>query len=234
MMVIPINVGFFHVETEDDIATEQGYECARALVVSVHAVLPGTPVVHFTDTVSKGVKGAVIKRKPREPMALLRMRHHAGVEGNWLFVDTDVLVQQSIRPVFKREFDIGVTTRDWSHLKAAYGFSERMPFNMGVVFSKCPRFWAECYTRLRWLEPELQEWMGDQEVFCDAIKDAQETGRYLVRQLKGSLYNYPPPVPLKEPSTQEMLAAACIVHYKGPERKALMLARIRGERRRCA
>lgn len=216
-----MNVGFFHIDTKTD-ASEQGYACARLLVASVRRCMPYAHVVHFTDLTSPGVKGVdAVRRKPSEPMALLRMRHHAGVEGEWLFVDTDVIVQRSgVRKVFNDEFDIAITDRTWPHLKAAVGFTERMPFNTGVVFSRCPRFWADVYTRLRNLEPELQQWMGDQEVICEIVNE--DSPRYQVRHLRGHKYNYPPVV---EEDTTDLEAAAFIVHYKGPKRKPLMMAR---------
>jgi hypothetical protein len=164
-------------------------------------------------------------------MALLRMRHHAGVQGKWLFVDTDVVFQQDCRKIFKNypPFDIGVTTRDWSHLKPAGGFSERMPFNTGVVFSRQPHFWGEVYTRLRSKDPELQQWMGDQEVIGEIVEE--EFCRYNVRRLSGRKLNFPPVVNEDERSAkyEEQLRDAWIVHYKGPSRKQLLLDRMKVE-----
>jgi hypothetical protein len=225
-----MTVGFFHVDRES-VASKQMHECARGLVQSVRESMPGVPVVHFTDETSKGVKGVdAVRRKPAEPMALLRMRHHAGVKGAWLFVDTDVLIQKNVARVFSiAEFDIALARRDWSHLKVAPGFSDRMPYNTGVVFSRCPRFWAEVYTRLRVLDAPQQEWMGDQEVICDLV--TEDRPRYAVTFVSGAKYNYPPMLPGVKAADQ--LHEASIVHYKGPDRKALMLARI-AEARKCA
>ena len=227
-----MNIGFFHVDRRT-IASEENYTCAKALVQSVRDVMPEARVVQFTDTTTKAVKDVdEVRRKPHEPMALLRMRHHAGVDGEWLFVDTDVLFQHNVSSIWTLTFDIGLTSRAWDHLKPAMGFSERMPFNTGVVFSRCPWFWQEVYCRLRQLEPELQQWMGDQEVICEmALEDA---GRYDVRVLNGRTLNFPPA--LSDPTTayEKALSDAAIVHYKGPKRKRLMIERIRQERRACA
>lgn len=210
------------------------HACARGLVRSVRHAMPGTPVVQFTDLTSKPVKGVdAVRRKPAEPMALLRMRHHAGVQGAWLFVDTDVYIQRSVARVFTTPFDIAICRRDWTHLKPAGGFSGRMPYNTGVVFSRNPRFWAEVYTRLRNLDPVHQEWMGDQAVICEMVDE--DCPRYTVKFLRGSEYNYPPTLPGVDLNKQAGLqcANALIVHYKGPERKAMMLERLQ-EGRACA
>lgn len=228
-----MTIGFFHVDRPTS-ASEQMHACARGLVRSVRQVMPLVKVVHFTDQTSKAVKGVdAVRRKPAEPMALLRMRHHAGVDGHWLFVDTDVLFQRTVRKVFDVAFDIALCHRDWSHLKPAAGFSDRMPYNTGVVFSKSPRFWGEVYTRLRALDLDLQEWMGDQEVISEMV--GGERPRYLVKFLRGSSFNYPPLLPGVDLTQQEQkqFTDAAIVHYKGPERKVMMLERIQ-EGRRCA
>jgi hypothetical protein len=227
-----VNIGFYHVvSTTQD--SEWGYECAAALIRSAKKRMPTVPIVHFTDLTSRSVKGVdAVRRKPAEPMALLRMRHHAGVEGEWLFVDTDVIFQRSVVKVFDVPFDIGVTTRNWPHVKAAVGFTERMPYNMGVVFSRSPQFWAELYTRLRHLEPAKQQWMGDQEVFCEMATDKES--RYQFRHLKGTLYNFPPMLDEDVVDHRALEAEASILHYKGLRRKPLLAQRIRQESRRCA
>lgn len=225
-----MTIGFLHVDTPT--ATADGYDCARAMIVSAKRVMPRVPIVQFTDERTKAVKGVdAVRRKPSEPMGLLRMRHCAGVQGRWLFVDTDVIFQQCVRHVFKtKKFDIAITTRNWSHVRAANGFSQRMPYNTGIVFSRCPHFWAEVYTRLRDLEPDQQHFMGEQQVICDV---AQED-RYRVARLRGSVYNFPPEVPSEKPTSKELEAAACILHFKGQDRKALMLKRYRKAALRCA
>ena len=219
-----MTIGFFHVDTPTKVS-ETARRCAMGLVLSVRKVMPYAKIVHFTDQTTQQIGGVdMVRRKPSEPMGLLRLRHNSGVEGEWVFTDTDVLFQLPVRDVFKCEFDIAVTRRDWSHLKPAGGFSDRMPFNTGVVFSRCPRFWQEAYTRLRNLDPNQQEWMGEQQAICET---AAETDRYHVRYLKGSKYNFPPVVPGMKPPAYQLESEACILHYKGPKRKQMMLKRIR-------
>jgi hypothetical protein len=222
-----MTIGFFHVENGTK-ASEENYSCARALVRSVRETMPGTRVVQFTDEATQAVKGVdAVRRKPSEPMALLRMRHHAGVKGEWVFVDTDVIFQHKVNQIFKLTFDIGLTSRAWEHLKPAMGFSERMPFNTGVVFSRKPHFWQEVYCRLKALEPEQQQWMGDQEVIGEMAME--DSPRYDFRVLNGRMLNFPPV--LEDPTTayEQSLKDAWIVHYKGPKRKRLLMKRIKQE-----
>lgn len=220
-----MTIGFFYIDAGTESA-DANRACARVMVQSAKREMPNTRVVQFTDEATSGIKGVdAVVRKPTEPMALLRMRHHAAVKGDWLFVDTDVVFQNDVSRVFRQHsFDIAVTNRDWTHLKAAGGFTARMPFNTGVVFSRAPRFWREVYSRLRAYPPDLQQWMGDQEAIGDLVRENDEMRWFTIHQLKGSIFNYPPEIKLETTATQR-LAAASIVHYKGPSRKQMMLKR---------
>jgi hypothetical protein len=221
-----VNIGVYHIDT-DTHESAQGYLCGKLMVKSAKREMFDARVVHFTDMTSPPIKGVdEVRRKTLEPMALLRLRHHAAVEGDWLFVDTDVIFQHSVSIVKKSAYDIAVTTRNWPHVKDAQGFSDRMPYNMGVVFSRCPKFWAECYSRLRNEDAELQSWMGDQEVFNDTIK----TGRYLIKRISGADYNFPPAFTDEYVSPAKLQKRAAILHYKGPKRKSMLLQ----EPRLCA
>lgn len=224
-----MTVGFYLLDTKT-LDSMCGYACARALTRSVREVMPGVPVVHFTDEQSPKVDGVdEVIRKLREPMARLRMRHHAEVAGDWLFLDTDVLVQRDVRAVFRDRFDVAITIRDWPHVKPAVGFTERMPFNMGVVFSRSPAFWRDVYIRMMAQPKDLQRWMGDQEAFCQVLADRH----YRIRRLSGTRFNFPPSVDAQDTKSQTLEAAASIVHFKGPQRKPMMLSRI-GETVPCA
>jgi hypothetical protein len=212
-------IGFLHLEHGDNY--KEARACARAMVSSARQVMPYIKIVQFSDLDTKEVKGIdAIRRKPLEPMGLLRMRHCAGVEGEWLFVDTDVIFQKPVTHVFSKPFDIALTTRDWTHVKAAGGFTERMPFNTGIVFSRCPHFWGEVYTRLREYPIELQHFMGEQELINEVAKE----DRYRIKKLRGAIYNFPPDAPDAMPTNEQLYADASILHFKG-NRKALMLER---------
>lgn len=220
-----MTIGFYLLDT-GTLDSLCGYACARALVRSARAVMPGVPVIQFTDEESPSVCGIdEVVRMPRERMARLRMRHHGNVTGDWLFVDTDVLFQRDVRDVFDKGFDLAVADREWDHVRPAAGFTARMPINMGVVFSRSPAFWAECHARLKELPKGKQRWMGDQEVFCEILAE----DRYSVRHLPGAIYNFPPAIDADDDCISGLEQEAAIVHFKGPQRKPLMLRRI-GER----
>lgn len=216
-----MKIGFYLVDTQT-LDSMAGYKCAIELVRSARASIKKAEVYHLTDNDSPAVDGVddTIRMK-LEPMARMRMRHHGLLTGEWLFVDTDVVFQQDVRNVFQNDFDIAVCDREWDHVKPAGGFTDRMPWNMGVVFSRTPAFWTECYQRVRLLDKQKQRWMGDQEAFCDVI----EEGQFKVHQLPGAVYNFPPALDNNE-SSQAIEAKAAIVHFKGEQRKPMMLQRI--------
>lgn len=217
-----MKIGVFHVDTKT-LDSECGYLCAKHMVRSVREHMDGVPVIHFTDDRSRPIEGVdAVERRSKAPMAQLRMQHHAGVRGDWLFVDTDVLFQQDVRSVFRKDFEIAVADRDWTHLKPAAGFTEEMPFNMGVVFSRCPLFWFEIEARLATLPKPERRWMGDQQVFCDVIGE----GKYHVATISGSRYNFPPSLDDTDTASQALEQQAAIIHFKGPRRKPMMLKRI--------
>lgn len=222
-----MTIGFFLVNN-GSLDAALGVTCAEALIDSAKRTMPTVPVVQFTDETTEAVEGVdEVRRKPAEPMAVLRMRHHASVEGDWLFVDSDVIFQREVQHVFADRFDVAITTRNWSHLKPAVGFSERMPFNVGVVFSRCRPFWKRVLERVTAMPDDAQQWMGDQQAVCDVVADRKL--RFHVKFLKGSKYNLPPSMEDGNALSAELERKANIIHYKGTERKALLMERLRSE-----
>jgi hypothetical protein len=201
------------------------------MVESCHRAMPGVRVVQFADLDTPAVDGADdVLRLPMASLALLRFRHQAAVTGDWLFLDTDVIVQKDVRKVFHGVFHLAVTTRRWPHLKPALGFSERMPFNAGVIFSRSPAFWQECADTLGQSDVHDQQFMGHQQIICDVAL----SGRYQIVKVKGSKYNCPPFVAGGKEGgdpdlSHRLVKHAHIVHYKGADRKPMLLQRIRKE-----
>lgn len=226
-----MTVGFLFVESGD----LSGRICAEGFVRSVRRSMPGVPIVQFTDEHTAPVAGITdVRRAKREVLAVMRFRHQASVTGEWLFVDTDVLVQRDVRKVFRGTFHLAVTTRNWPHLTAAEGFTEKMPFNTGVVFSRSQKFWQEALAVLEASEIHDADFMGHQQIICDLVA----SGRYVIEQVKGSKFNCPPWVPgakgdadvdYKKALSEEMVHQASIVHYKGAQRKQMMLDRVLAE-----
>jgi len=208
-----VNVGFYLVQGPNPL----GYVLADIMLRSVRMAMPGVEVFQFTDLKSPTVYGVDhVLRKPSQPLALLRTLHQACVEGDWLFVDTDVLVRQDVRDVFDRPFDLAVADRQWQHLETPLEFTEAMPWNIGVVFSRAPKFWREVHERLLSGPERAQDFMGDQKAAGALLK----TGAWALLELPGMVYNYPPSGP------DDQGEQAAIVHYKGP-RKDWMLQRLR-------
>lgn len=175
---------------------------ALAAKVAKH-VMPGIEVWHLTDTDTKPIDGCKLSRTERNvPLAVFRMQHHQ-VPGEWLFIDSDVLVTKDVSKVFADDFDIALADRVDGDGAKGFKEWEEMPHNMGVVFSRSPAFWKAVETELKTYDSRQQEWMGDQLAVCRLLSN------WKAKILPGS-YNFPPFFPDQ---------IAPITHYKG-RRKA--------------
>lgn len=191
------------------IGNPQGHSAMGALATRVAKhVMPGIEVWHFTDKTTPGIEGCNVSRKDRDvPMAVFRMQHHQ-VPGEWLFIDVDVLVTREVSNVFSDPFDIALAERvDGDGAKGKPGWDE-MPYNMGVVFSRSPEFWATVEKELKTYSPKQQEWMGDQLAVCRLLKDFNT-------KILPCWYNFPP-------FFEEQIAP--ITHYKGRRKTWMPLA----------
>lgn len=205
-----MTVGFFHVARGET----PHVRLAAALMRSVRRAMPDVSIVHLTDALTPAIDGVdVVQRQGPAPIALGCLEAYAACEGEWLFVDTDVIVQRDVRYIFERPFDIAVANRDGTLRPKEVGtkFMRGMPFNKGAVFSRSPTFWVAAAAHLRTLSEKRQHWMGDQLSTNHVIA----TGRFRVEILP-SRYNYPPLLKDEDVSTK------AILHYKGP-RKTWML-----------
>lgn len=205
-----MKLGFFHVT----VTNTPHVKLAGALIRSVRRSMPTVEVVHLTDQATERIPGTdrVVRLSPA-PIALGCLEAYAACEGEWLFVDTDVIVQRDVRWIFDRPFDIAVARRDGTLKASEMGtkFMTSMPYNKGAVFSRSPAFWQAAAAHLRTLSAKRQEWMGDQAAMCAVIA----SGAFRVEVLPAR-YNYPPQ------HQDEDVNAQAILHYKGP-RKAWML-----------
>lgn len=211
-----MKVGFYLTGKNPD-----GFLFADRLVRSIRETMPDVHIAHLTDQVTAEVYGVdEVRRGPNLPLSLLRSAHYGDVEGEWLFVDTDVIIQKDVRHVFNESFDICVTDRNWPHLKPLSDqFVLNMPYCMGVVFSRSPAFWKHVYSLVAQMSERDQSWFGDQKALADVIRE----GVFSYGQVPGSVYQYPPA------TDDDDLSNVAIVHYKGPERKQFLLNRIKRE-----
>jgi hypothetical protein len=171
------------------------------MLASVRRALPGVDVQQFTGA---------------GPLALAVLEAYASVDGDWLFLDTDVLVQNgdAVRRVFDQDFDVAVATREGTLKTSEVGtkFMRANPFNKGAVFSRSQAFWHAAAARCRELSPTRQAWMGDQIAMNHVIG----SGAFRVHVLPAA-FNYPPQ------SKDENLQDVVIAHFKG-KRKSWMVA----------
>lgn len=205
-----MTVGFFHVAR----GNTPHVRLAAALIRSVRLAMPDVSIVHLTDEATPAIADVDdVRRHAPAPIALGCLEAYAACEGEWLFVDTDVIVQRDVREVFQRRFDLAVADRAGTLKATEVGtkFMASMPYNKGAVFSRSPAFWLVAADRLRTLSSRRQEWMGDQQAMCDVIA----AGRFNIDVLPAT-FNYPPM------RRDEDLRARAILHFKGP-RKIWML-----------
>lgn len=197
-----MRVGIFHIGSRDD-RNFIGSLAARV----AKQTMPDVEVCHLTDSQTPMLVGAdrAVRMERNVPMAVFRMQHHQA-DGEWLFIDTDVLIHSDIQDVFKDSFDIAIASRvngDGAHGPA---YAE-MPHNMGVVFSRNSEFWKAVEKELKTYDNKLQEWMGDQLAVCRLIK----RNEFNTKIIPGEKYNFPPFRPYDTNN-------ASIVHYKGPRK----------------
>lgn len=204
-----MTVGFYHVALDGPKASTAG---VQAMVRSVKQAMPGVRIVHFTDVQTPVIDGVDWAVRPTLPVALGCLDAYAQCEGDWLFLDTDVIVREDVRHVFDQPFDIAVAERAGTLKPSEVDtkFMASMPYNKGAVFSRSQAFWLDALARCRQMKPTRQQWMGDQQAMNDAIL----SGKYAVEVLPNR-YNYPPL------TATDDLRDKAIVHYKGP-RKAWM------------
>ncbi len=207
-----MRIGVFHIG-----GTDAHRAVAALMLASARRAMPTVPVWHLTDATTPALDGFDgMERQAVSPhVALACLEAYAACDGEWLFVDTDVLIQRDVRHVFDQAFDIAVSERAGTLKDCEVGtkFMAANPYNKGAVFSRCSEFWRQASELLRGRSEKQQAWMGDQRAMCDVIA----SDRYRVQVLPND-YNYPPK------SRDEDVSGKAVLHFKGP-RKAWLLAR---------
>lgn len=205
-----MKIGFYLNGTSED-----GYRLARYFVKQARRVMPGVEICHLTDLESRAVPGVTVIRKAPQKSFTATLADAYALEGDWLFADTDAVIQQSVDDLFRdATWQIGLASRagtfvDMTEEKSV--FMQRMPFNTGIVYSRCPEFWHEVRHRILLLAPKDQQWYGMQLIVADVVDE----GHYAVRILPNA-FNYPPRFPTDD------LSEKFVVHYKGPRKKWLL------------
>ena len=195
---------------------------ADMMIRSVRRTMPDVEIVQLTDEQSPQVWGVdSVRRLPRMPRAVQCVTHYSHCEGNWLLVDTDIIVQRDVRDVFRYEFDVAVADREGCMVDGEEDtdLMKNMPFNIGVIFSRSPAFWKAVLEKLSAMPEQKQEWMGNQNAACAVMAEH----RFHVKVLPGLVFNRPPF------NSDDRCQEASIIHFKGPMRKRWMLDRFEDE-----
>lgn len=203
-----MKVGFFYQGASESSIIH--FTIAKYLIASVRKSMPGVEIWQLTDDQSPlhpGIDGHIIEPGIM-PMAVRRMTLQGKCEGEWLFVDTDIIIQKDVRDVFDETFDVALTDREGTITNEA-AYAKVMPYNIGVVFSRSPRFWQVVAKYLKTLPAKFQQWEGDQRVVCQMMKEKVDLEHgFNVKILHGAMFNYPPKF-----SGDGKDAAIC--HFKG-------------------
>lgn len=203
-----MRVGFLHVGHDARLAA--------IMVKSVKDVM-GCDVVQMTDDETPAVEGVDELRRftwNKRELMLYRLQHLSALEGEYLILDTDIIVQRDIRKDIKG--DVMLTRRMGPILDATgIDVAKEMPYNCGVMYCKDRGFWMTCLELLEAMPQEKKEWYGDQL----AVKEAATL--FDVQELPCEEYNYTPS------HRDEDVSRKAIVHYKGI-RKQWMLERYHG------
>ena len=201
-----MTVGFYHAAP----TVTPHVAFAERLIASVRQAMPSVAIWQFTDLETPAIAGVDRVDRHQRPSAVALARMQSYVRpGDWLFVDTDVIVQRDVRHVFDQSFDVAVATREGTLKPTEVGtkFMAAMPYNLGAVFSRCAWFWAKAVERMAGYSATRQHWMGDQQALNDTIRD----GGFAVAVLSNA-YNYPPA------SREEDVRDKAILHFKGPRK----------------
>lgn len=207
-----LTVGFMHIGKISKVA--------QIMVASVRKAMPTARVVQMTDADTKpviGVDDVIRKRydgKYPMPYRLLHLKDFPDADA--VFLDTDVVVQKDLAPIFENEFDIGLTIRDQPVFDPdGIDVTIAMPYNTGVMFSRASGrpFWEAAYRHCLTFSDFEKKWWGDQL----SIKAVADTTSLKLKTFPCDLYNYTPNNP------EEDVKEKFVVHYKGT-RKLWMLA----------
>ena len=175
--------------------------------------MPWTEVVHMADEEEPALAQSV-QREPWDGSNVMeyRLRHLAKLpEGEWLSVDTDMVIQHDLSKVFAFPFDVAVTQRDgpiWD--TNGNDIVKYMPYNAGVVWWRNPQFWRDAHAWILQQPDAIKRWYGDQLALHAIVP------RYNALKLHCDNFNYSPH------RADEDVSRRFVVHYKGA-RKGWML-----------
>ena len=188
-------------------SVDESPKYANVMVSALNNAMPGVEIVQLTDMNTPAVDGTTPIRSDRkfDNLTIFRMDHLSRLDGDVLCIDTDVIVQKDMSPVFAFDFDVALTWRsELIHDPNGVNITILMPFNTGVIFSRNPFFWEEA---VRFVIDKDIGWYSDQ------IAVASLSNHFNVLKLHCDNFNYTPK------NEDDNLSARYAVHYKGKARK---------------
>ncbi len=199
-------IAFLHAQQDD--------ECALLMLESVQRIMRKVPCVQLTCRDTPALPNCAVRRLPWDMASPVRFRlqHLSELDGEIIVLDTDVIVQRDLRPVFWFPFDVALTRRDGPiYQPDGVDVVKTMPYNLGVAFSRGPQFWRDC---LRCFDAQYADrpWYGDQ------LAAATVAPLFKVLKLHCDNFNHTPG------HAAEDVGERYAVHYKG-KRKAWMRER---------
>ncbi len=180
-------------------------DVARIMVASVKRHLT-VPIIQLTDMDTPLIEGCTAQRIPwSDELMLWRMQHLIQLNAPEVCaLDTDVVVQADLRPVFHKPFDVALTKREGPILDPhGVDLAKLMPYNCGVMFARGTKFWQACADLIAAMPIEARLWWGDQY----AVRLLAP--KFNTLELKCDEYNYTPSTAYEDVSKRK------VVHYKG-------------------
>jgi len=184
------------------------------MVKSVLKAMPDAIIIQMTDMVTPQIKGvSSVIRKPYNGLLMtFRMQHLADLDGEWITLDTDVIVKKDLRSVFNNDFDVALTKRYGAIFDSdGNDVAKIMPYNTGVMFSRNKIFWKNAYKLLLTMPVSAHQWWGDQL----SVRMCAESAKFKLLELDCAEYNY---TPESEKDNKDVF----VLHFKG-KRKDWMI-----------
>ena len=195
---------------------------------------PDLEIVQLSDRDTPRVDGVDMHKRLKLSSRIMvaRLEAYASLATSkpTLFLDADMLVLRDFDLPSLNANEIGVTPRidrseinwrfpiEFPEFKGKY-FIDEMPYIFSFVYASSEILFVRQLNQLRKLPRRFQEWYGDQVT----LKHELKSGRYAIRDFHIDVYN-------RTVSTlgefERILTShpeVCLVHFKGPKSKHVML-----------
>lgn len=191
---------------------KQDPKYAQVMVASVKRHMPNAEILQLTDEETPeivGCRAVRMKWQGDDSFTIFKMKHLVWMSGDVLVLDSDVVLQADLSPVFKLPFEVAATWRD-GPIRGPDGedITKAMPINTGVMFCRNHGLWGVCLQYCG--ESFINEWYADQLAVAAVIS------KFNALRLHCDNFNYTPG------KRDEDVSNRLAVHYKG-KRKEWML-----------